>query len=69
MLLLLVMNFIWVQYRLVHFHLEILKRINIILLVEGDMIRTRSELEKLDENKVRFARIRDKNANFIQCQF
>ena len=33
-------------------------------------MRMRSELEnKLNENKVQFTRIRDKNINFITCQF
>ena len=32
--------------------------------------RTRSQFEnKLNENKVQFARIRDKNVNFVLCQF
>ena len=33
-------------------------------------MRMRSEFEnKLNENKVQFTRIRDKNINFITCQF
>ena len=33
-------------------------------------MRTRFEFEnKLDENNVQFARIRDKNVNFVLCQF
>ena len=36
----------------------------------GHSERTRSEFEKeLNENKVQFARIRNKNVNFILCQF
>ena len=36
----------------------------------GDTTRTRSEFKnELNENKVQFARIRDKNVNFILCQF
>ena len=38
--------------------------------MEGDTTRTRSEFEnELNENKVQFARIRDKNVNFVLCQF
>ena len=38
--------------------------------MEGDMTRTRSEFEnELNENKVQFARIRDKNINFVLCPF
>ena len=36
----------------------------------GNTTRTRSEFEnELRENKVQFARIRDKNVNFVLCQF
>ena len=36
----------------------------------GHSTRTRSEFEnELDENKVQFARIRDKHINFVLCQF
>ena len=39
-------------------------------MVKGDTTRTRSEFEnELDENKVQFLRIRDKNVNFVLCQF
>ena len=72
-LLFLAMNFIFeneYNNRLLHSHLEILNRINTILLVEGHMTRTRSEFEnELGQHKVQFVRIRDKNANFILCQF
>ena len=34
--------------------------------MEGDTSRTRSEV---NENKVQFVRIRDKNVNFVLCQF
>ena len=38
--------------------------------VQGDTMRMRSEFENdLKENKVQFVRIRDKNINFILCQF
>ena len=34
------------------------------------MMRMRSEFKnKLNKNKVQFARIRDKNVNFVLCQF
>ena len=34
------------------------------------MTRTRSKFEnELNENKVQFVRIRDKNVNFVLCQF
>ena len=37
---------------------------------EGDRMRMRSEFEnKLDDNNVQFARIRDKNINFVLCEF
>ena len=37
---------------------------------EGDTTRTRSKFEnELNENKVQFVRIRDKNVNFVLCQF
>ena len=43
---------------------------NAITFAGGDTMRTRSEFEnELNENKVQFARIRDKNVNFILCQF
>ena len=38
--------------------------------VEDDMMRTWFELEnELNENKVQFARIRDKDVDFVLCQF
>ena len=38
--------------------------------VEKRDLRTRSEFEnELDENKVQFRRIRDKNVNFVLFQF
>ena len=38
--------------------------------VEDDTTRTRSEIvNELNENKVQFARIMDKNLNFVLCQF
>ena len=38
--------------------------------VEGDTTGTRSEFEnELNENKVQFAIVRDKNVNFVLCQF
>ena len=41
---------------------------SVLVRVEGDTTRTRSEFEnELDENKVQFARIRDKN--FVLYQF
>ena len=37
---------------------------------EGDTARTRSKFEnELNENKVQFVRIRDKNVNFVLCLF
>ena len=38
--------------------------------MEGDTTRTRPEFEnELNENKVQFVRIRDKNINFVLCHF
>ena len=38
--------------------------------MEDDTTRTRSEIEdELNENKVQFAIVRDKNVNFVLCQF
>ena len=41
-----------------------------IYRMEGDRTRMRSEFNnELDDNNAQFARIRDKNVNFVLCQF